>query len=107
MSTGTETGDGAAGATECSACRLQMEQGTRKPTAHPIKLLVKSYGLLRGPDGLEPLLTTPKRPPDDELTRSTSPAQHHPRAIGPNCTGDGSPSSRRRNHAVAAEGTAG
>jgi Fe-S oxidoreductase len=48
-----------AGATECSSCRLQMEQGTTKPTVHPIKLLAKSYGLLPGPTGLEPLLTTP------------------------------------------------
>lgn len=35
-----------AGATECSACRLQMEQGTTKPTIHPIKLLALSYGLM-------------------------------------------------------------
>ena len=33
-----------AGATECSACKLQMEQGTHKPTVHPIKLLALSYG---------------------------------------------------------------
>jgi FAD/FMN-containing dehydrogenase/Fe-S oxidoreductase len=48
-----------AGATECSACRIQMEQGTSKPTVHPIKLLAKSYGLLSGPgpDGLDSLLT--------------------------------------------------
>ena len=48
-----------AGATECSACRLQMEQGTSKPTVHPIKLLAKSYGLLPGPPpgGLDGLLT--------------------------------------------------
>ncbi|RLS65718.1 MAG: FAD-binding oxidoreductase, partial [Planctomycetota bacterium] len=38
-----------AGATECSACRIQMEQGTTKPTVHPIKLLAKAYGLLDGP----------------------------------------------------------
>jgi FAD/FMN-containing dehydrogenase/Fe-S oxidoreductase len=51
----------AAGATECSACRIQMEQGTRKPTVHPVKLLAKAYGLLEGagPDGLDTLLTTP------------------------------------------------
>ncbi len=50
-----------AGATECSACRLQMEQGTSRPTVHPIKLLAKSYGLLpgSGPAGLDMLLTTP------------------------------------------------
>jgi hypothetical protein len=48
-----------AGATECSGCRIQMEQGTSKPTVHPIKLLAKSYGLLSGPapDGLDSLLT--------------------------------------------------
>ncbi len=34
------------GTTECSACKLQMEQGTTKPTLHPIKLLALSYGLL-------------------------------------------------------------
>ncbi len=36
----------AAGTTECTACRLQMEQGTTKPTVHPVKLLAKSYGCL-------------------------------------------------------------
>jgi hypothetical protein len=36
-----------------------MEQGTTKPTVHPIKLLAKAYGLLPGPapDGLDGLLT--------------------------------------------------
>ena len=34
-----------AGATECSACKIQMEQGTTKPTIHPLKLLALSYGL--------------------------------------------------------------
>ncbi len=38
----------AVGATECSACKLQMEQGTNKPTVHPIKLLALSYGLMPG-----------------------------------------------------------
>ena len=28
-----------AGLTECSACKIQMEQGTTKPTIHPLKLL--------------------------------------------------------------------
>ena len=48
-----------AGATECSACRLQMEQGTTKPTVHPIKLLAKASGLLagHGPQGLDDILT--------------------------------------------------
>ncbi len=35
-----------AGATECSACKMQMEQGTSKPTLHPIKLLALAYGLM-------------------------------------------------------------
>jgi hypothetical protein len=34
------------GTTECSACRLQMEQGTAKATIHPLKLLALSYGLM-------------------------------------------------------------
>ena len=51
--------DGAfdAGATECSACRIQMEQGTARPTVHPIKLLARAWGLLPGPQGLDGLLT--------------------------------------------------
>lgn len=34
------------GATECSSCRLQMQQGTQKATVHPLKLLAISYGLM-------------------------------------------------------------
>ena len=34
------------GTTECSTCKLQMEQGTTKPTLHPIKLLALAYGLM-------------------------------------------------------------
>jgi FAD/FMN-containing dehydrogenase/Fe-S oxidoreductase len=34
------------GATECSTCKMQMEQGVTKRTLHPIKLLAYSYGLL-------------------------------------------------------------
>jgi FAD/FMN-containing dehydrogenase/Fe-S oxidoreductase len=34
------------GTTECSACKVQMEQGTTKPTIHPLKLLALSYGLM-------------------------------------------------------------
>jgi anaerobic glycerol-3-phosphate dehydrogenase C subunit len=45
-----------AGTTECSACKIQMEQGTTKPTIHPIKLLALAYGLM--PE-LDTLLTTP------------------------------------------------
>jgi len=33
------------GATECGACRMQMEQGVTKRTLHPVKLLGLSYGL--------------------------------------------------------------
>ena len=33
------------GATECGACRIQMEQGLTKRTLHPIKLLSLGYGL--------------------------------------------------------------
>jgi Fe-S oxidoreductase/FAD/FMN-containing dehydrogenase len=39
-------GDLAAGVTECSSCRMQMEQGTSTPTLHPIKLLALAYGLM-------------------------------------------------------------
>lgn len=34
------------GATECSTCKMQMEQGTTKPTIHPLKLLALAYGLM-------------------------------------------------------------
>jgi len=37
------------GATECSACRMQMQQGTTKTTLHPLKLLAASYGLTPSP----------------------------------------------------------
>jgi FAD/FMN-containing dehydrogenase/Fe-S oxidoreductase len=45
-----------AGTTECSTCKIQMEQGSNKPTIHPLKLLALSYNLL---PGLSKLLTTP------------------------------------------------
>ena len=35
-----------AGVTECSACKMQMEQGTTKPTLHPIKVLALAYGIM-------------------------------------------------------------
>ena len=35
-----------AGATECSSCKIQMEQGVTKPTIHPVKMLALSYGLM-------------------------------------------------------------
>lgn len=34
------------GVTECSSCRLQMEQSVDKPTLHPLKLLAAAYGLM-------------------------------------------------------------
>ncbi len=34
------------GSTECTACKLQMEQGVDKPTIHPIAILAYAYGLL-------------------------------------------------------------
>lgn len=34
------------GSTECSACRLQMEDGTRKRTLHPAQYLALAYGLI-------------------------------------------------------------
>jgi len=39
-------GDFQAGATECSACKMQMEQGATKPTIHPLKLLALAYGVM-------------------------------------------------------------
>lgn len=44
-----------AGVTECSACKIQMEQGTSKPTIHPIKILALAYNLM--PE-VEALLTS-------------------------------------------------
>jgi len=41
-----------AGSTECSTCKIQMEQGSTKPTIHPIKILAKSYGLMPELDDL-------------------------------------------------------
>jgi FAD/FMN-containing dehydrogenase/Fe-S oxidoreductase len=34
------------GSTECSTCRLQMEEGTVKRTLHPIQYLALAYGLM-------------------------------------------------------------
>jgi FAD/FMN-containing dehydrogenase/Fe-S oxidoreductase len=34
------------GATECSTCKVQMEQNTTKPTIHPVKLLALAYGMM-------------------------------------------------------------
>jgi Fe-S oxidoreductase len=35
-----------AGTTECSACKMQMEQGASKRAIHPLKVLALSYGLM-------------------------------------------------------------
>ena len=35
-----------AGVTECSSCKLQMEQGTQTPTIHPLKIMALAYGLM-------------------------------------------------------------
>jgi len=48
------------GATECSACKIQMEQGATKATLHPIKLLALSYGLM-------PEITQLLNSPSEEL----------------------------------------
>ena len=34
------------GTTECSTCRLQMRQGTAKPTIHPLKVIALAYGVM-------------------------------------------------------------
>ena len=34
------------GSTECGACRMQMQQGTKKRTLHPVEYLAYAYGLL-------------------------------------------------------------
>jgi len=47
------------GATECSSCKMQMEQGARIPTLHPIKLLALAYGLM--PE-LREKLKAPQKP---------------------------------------------
>jgi len=41
-----------AGTTECSTCKIQMEQGTTKPTVHPIKIMAMAYGLMPELDDL-------------------------------------------------------
>jgi Fe-S oxidoreductase len=34
------------GSTECSSCRLQMEDGARKRTLHPVQYLALAYGIM-------------------------------------------------------------
>ncbi len=36
------------GLAECSSCKLQMEQESKVSTLHPLKLMAKAYGLLKG-----------------------------------------------------------
>jgi Fe-S oxidoreductase len=40
------TGPFQIGMTDCSTCKMQMEQGTTTPTIHPVKLLALAYGLM-------------------------------------------------------------
>ncbi|MEQ8210591.1 MAG: anaerobic glycerol-3-phosphate dehydrogenase subunit C [Lacipirellulaceae bacterium] len=49
-------GEYQAGVTECSTCRLQMEQGAPIPTVHPVKVLALAYNLM--PE-LQDLLSRP------------------------------------------------
>jgi FAD/FMN-containing dehydrogenase/Fe-S oxidoreductase len=42
---GLRRADVQVGTTECSTCKIQMEQGANRPTIHPIKLLALAYGL--------------------------------------------------------------
>jgi FAD/FMN-containing dehydrogenase/Fe-S oxidoreductase len=44
------------GVTECSACRIQLEQGAGKPVLHPLELLACAYGFVE----LESLLRWPR-----------------------------------------------
>jgi len=44
--TAVRTGGFKAATTQCSTCKIQMEQGTSKPTVHPIKLVALAYGLM-------------------------------------------------------------
>lgn len=42
----TRADDHQLGMTECSSCRLQMEQRSPMPTLHPLKILALAYGLM-------------------------------------------------------------
>lgn len=44
--TAVRTGPFKVGTTQCSACKVQMEQGTSKPTIHPLKIVAHAYGLM-------------------------------------------------------------
>ncbi len=41
-----QQGDFGIGTTECSGCRLQMQQDSSTPTLHPLKLMALAYGLI-------------------------------------------------------------
>ena len=41
-----KTIDVTAGTTDCSSCRMQMEQEASVPTVHPLKVLALAYGLM-------------------------------------------------------------
>lgn len=58
MLSALRTGEYQIGATECGACRTQMEQSSPIGTLHPIKLLAASYGVM--PELYEELLALPK-----------------------------------------------
>jgi Fe-S oxidoreductase len=40
------------GSTECTTCRIQMEQFSSKPTVHPVKILALAYGLMPQLEGM-------------------------------------------------------
>ncbi len=46
-----------AGVTDCSSCRMQMEQSASIPTVHPLKLMALAYGLM--PELAEALKSRP------------------------------------------------
>jgi Fe-S oxidoreductase len=51
---------GRIGLTECSSCRMQMEQPGQASTLHPLKVLAMAYGLL--PELRRRLLPNPAKP---------------------------------------------
>jgi len=48
-----------AGTTDCSTCRMQMEQGVDYPTLHPLKILAWAWGLM--PEVAHQINTRPSR----------------------------------------------
>ena len=61
-----QQGDLGIGTTECSGCRLQMQQDSSTPTLHPLKLMALAYGLIpeirqRLPDPQDSLRRQPNR----------------------------------------------